>query len=381
MGATAGPNEEIKWLTNYLSSLYRKEINQKPPKFDNNGSMQSHIQAMEKYMALVRIDDDLGKICILLESINQSAKDELMFEINYEANASSYDWHVNKLNELFPLKENTTTNLAELYELKQRNLSFNEFATQIKSEILRRSAFIKKDNFQSLALDIFLTGFNDKNLSLAVRAQKPTTLKEALVHVKTLKVKKNEENIPSLAFVSKNQDNNNEINDLKKQVAYLTQIVLSLRSSITSLSFKNNSSFTDRHHTPRSPYKKKECSFCNMSGHTIDECFKKGKRTFTNEKVCFICHKKGHIARVCNEKRVNQINWNTSSCIEGKESDSIPDNMTFLSNTSSEKEYRPVIYTISFTQQHKAHKKTDETEKRANILWPKDISSRHFKRL
>ena len=48
--------------------------------------MQSHIQAMEKYMALVRIDDDLDKICILLESINQSAKDKLMFEINYAAN-------------------------------------------------------------------------------------------------------------------------------------------------------------------------------------------------------------------------------------------------------------------------------------------------------
>ena len=83
-------------------------------------------------------------------------------------------------------------------------MSFNEFATQIKSEILRPSAFIKKDN-----------------LSLAVRAQKPTTLKEALVHVKTLKVKKNEENISSLAFVSKNQDNNNEINDLKKQLLKL----------------------------------------------------------------------------------------------------------------------------------------------------------------
>ena len=92
--------------------------------------------------------------------------------------------------------------MAELYELKQRNLSFNEFATQIKSEILRRSAFNKKDNFQSLALDIFLTGFNDKNLSLAVRAQKPTTLKEALVHAKTLKVKKNEKLFPlSLLFL------------------------------------------------------------------------------------------------------------------------------------------------------------------------------------
>ena len=104
-----------------------------------------------------------------------------------------------------------------------------------------------------------------------------------------------------------------------------------------------------------------------MSGHTIDECFKKSKRTFTNEKVCFICHKKGHIARVCNEKRVNQINWNTNSCIEEKESGSIPDNMTFLSNTSSEKEYQPVINTISFTQQHKAHKKQTKQRKERKV--------------
>ena len=81
-------------------------------------------------------------------------------------------------------------------------MSFNEFAKIIKSESLRRSAFIKKDNFQSLALDIFLTGFNNKKLSLAVPAQKPTTLKWALIHVKTLKVKSNKEIFPlSLLFL------------------------------------------------------------------------------------------------------------------------------------------------------------------------------------
>ena len=61
--------------------------------------------------------------------------------------------------------------------------------------------------------------------------------------------------------------------------------------------------------------------------------------------ICFkqlTLSKNEHIATVCNEKRVNQINWNTGSCIEEKESGGIPDSMTFWSNTSSEKEYQPM---------------------------------------
>ena len=55
---------------------------------------------------------------------------------------------------------------------------------------------------------------------------------------------------------------------------------------------------------------------------------------------------------------------------------SIPDKETFLLNTSSEKEYWPVINTISFTHQHKAHKKNRRNREKSQYgpkAFPADI--------
>ena len=44
--------EQIKWLTNHLSSLYRKDITEKPTKFHRNISFSAHILSIEKYMKI-----------------------------------------------------------------------------------------------------------------------------------------------------------------------------------------------------------------------------------------------------------------------------------------------------------------------------------------
>ena len=92
----AQPNE-ITWLTNYFTSLYKKEIAQKPHFLTRNGNVDSHTESIEKYLKLINVTDELGKTCVLLDSLDESIKDELMFEEDYEVNLSSFAWHIKKL--------------------------------------------------------------------------------------------------------------------------------------------------------------------------------------------------------------------------------------------------------------------------------------------
>ena len=81
----AKPNE-INWLTNYFTSLYKKEIAQKLQLWTRNGNVDSHTESIEKYLKLINVTDELGKTCVLLDCGDQSIKDELMFEEDDEVN-------------------------------------------------------------------------------------------------------------------------------------------------------------------------------------------------------------------------------------------------------------------------------------------------------
>ena len=212
--------EQIKWLTNHLSSLYRKDITEKPTKFHRNISFSAHILSIEKYMKIVNVNDDLGKICILLESLEQPIKDELLFESDYESNASSYSWHVEKLKFLFPSKDNSTTQLTALFNLKQQGRSFQDLSTLIKSEIIMQSSLIGQTERQEIAVKMFLSGLN------AVKVQKPKTLQEAVKLLNAIKVRE----FSSLTCAANyKQSSESEMAELKKQIAFLTQLVLSMQ--------------------------------------------------------------------------------------------------------------------------------------------------------
>ena len=117
----------IKWLTDHLSALYKKNLLQKPSKYVRSSSMENHIDELNKYFKTVNLQDDLGKICILLESLDQSTKDELLFEDNYKANSSSYQWHTDTLCKLTLEKHSKTLDLSKLFKLRQNSTSFQEF--------------------------------------------------------------------------------------------------------------------------------------------------------------------------------------------------------------------------------------------------------------
>ena len=303
----AQPPNEMQWLTNYFTSLYRKDVMEKPTQFQRHSNIDEHIKKVEKYFENIKVVDDLGKVCILFDTLQNSIKDELIFESDYESNATNYSWHKNILKRLFPIKENVTTNLTELFDLKQGEQTFSEFACKIKSEVVRRMRNNTSESRQKIALEIFLSGLNDEKLIKALRAQNPTDLNEVLSLVKSINVV-NVNTSSNIAGVHKYDEKNSEINELKKQVTHLTQLVFSLRKSISEILGKNNNFPQNTYPNITNNRQYKFCSFCNMKNHTDLECFRKRKTNISNEIQCYNCNKRGHISRACpNRKRFNVI--------------------------------------------------------------------------
>ena len=47
----AQPPKEVQFLTNYFTSLYRKEIMEKPNQFEHHMNMIQHLEAVDKQVA------------------------------------------------------------------------------------------------------------------------------------------------------------------------------------------------------------------------------------------------------------------------------------------------------------------------------------------
>ena len=157
-------------------------------------------------------------------------------------------------------------------------------------------------------MEIFLSGLNDEKLIKALRAQNPTDLNEVISLVKSINFL-NVNTSSNIAGVHKYDEKNSEINELKK---HLTQLVFSLRKSVSEILGKNNNFPQKTYPDITNNRQYKFCSFCNMKNHSDIECFRKRKTNISNEIQCYNCNKRGHISRACpKRKRFNVIPWIT----------------------------------------------------------------------
>ena len=120
------------------------------------------------------------------------------------------------------------------------SLNFSEYALKVKSEILSCENYIPKINQQEVALKVFIEGLNDKNVSNAIKLQNPKSINEALNSVKHIKAQQLQIDDANINFMRKDKFQVSEIDELKKQVAYLTQLVISFPRKLSSSVDRNN---------------------------------------------------------------------------------------------------------------------------------------------
>lgn len=295
-------------LLQFISSLYKKDMVQKPSLFyATSGNITSHIKSVEKYLKSVNIVDNMGKITVLLETLEQKVKNALIFESDYDANAEDFKWLKEKLIILFPSKENQTTALLDLFEVKQNGREISEFILDIKNNVALNQT-IPKTRYDKVSLDIFLRGLDDRKLSQAVLLQEPKTLSSAVDIVMSVKKKSVEVN-----QIHQSADLSEQVKELQKQVAYLTQLVLAIKSQSQSRTPKEIPRVPEKRDFERNNTRFQRNNFSHNqrsqnNNFNKDNSWQEVRRksNFNNRK-CFKCGSFNHIQRNCNRNR--QLNY------------------------------------------------------------------------
>lgn len=320
LGAQPSDSENTQILLNFISSLYKKDIIQKPSTFSSaNGNIKKHLKEVEKYFKSVNISDNIGKVTILLETLDQREKNAIIFEPDYDSNSENYEWLKSKLLSLFPSKENQTSIISNLLNTKQNGKSIKEFILDIKNA-LAESSGIDKGDYSKIGLQIMYKGMDDKNLSKAIFLQSPTSLNEAEKLISSV-VKSEEIKVNALrtdSSISK------QIEDLQKQVAYLTQMILAIKSQSRHQSqryeqvFKRKGFNTPQYNLNNKPFQNfKSNNFKNynnsnfhldrknlkINSDKVNEWQEvpKKSRNFgqSNNRRCYVCGSFNHLQQSC----------------------------------------------------------------------------------
>ena len=366
-GAVTQSNE-TQLLLNFISSLYRKDTLQKPSTFYlNNGDIKQHLQSVENYLKSIGIKDDLGRITILLETLEQRVRNSIIFEYDYDENSTNYSWLKEKLIKMYAKKTNSTYSMIELLNLKQDGQTLQEFMVEIKSTLALNESIEKQDK-SKLALHIFLKGLNDKKVAKAVQLQNPGNIDKAFSLAISVKEKE-----AAAVNQLKNIDTHNlgcseEIKQLQKQVAYLTQLVLALKSSQSK--DQSNRNINRSYNKPgfrQTTYRKNYDNKVDNPSYNARQPLRNQENSWhrveykNSNRRCFRCNGVGHISRFCRQNPiVNQLNVsdNETEC-----NSFVPESYSDENDVHEEKYSVPKILCM----------KSPRSQQRKPVTYPKDI--------
>jgi len=341
--------DQNQQLITFISSLYKKDLIQRPKVFNStDDNVEDHIKSVENYLSSIAVRDNIGKITVLFETLEQRVKNAIIFESSYDANSSNYEWVKEKLIELFPKRVNQTSSFIDLLNLKQNGQSLDEFILEIKN-CLASNNFVEKSQREKVAVQILIKGLDNKQLAKAVNMQEPSSLKSARNLIQS--VKNSDSQIHQINNVRKEHSGNGlheEVRQLQKQVAYLTQMLLAIKSKF------NNDRVTNQNQTlyNRNNMVNRQQLPINRSKNLNEWQQVRYKH---NDRVrCFRCNKTGHIQRNCrSDTHVKQLHVTQYANQNKTDEYSDNDNQSYIESNESS---IPALRTIEKHMPHKPKK-------------------------
>ena len=295
-GGQAGDfdNSSVQLLVKHITSLYKKDCITKPSNFSEEKDIDGHLKEVDEYCNAIEIDESGTKCCILRETLPMKIRNQFLFEPDFKTKNSDYAWHSEKLKSIFPSSKNQVSEIVDIFSIKQNENDLKTFMREIKDAVVN-SQQINESDRQHIALDVFLAGLNDKNLSKAISIKKPKSIDEAFKIASTVRIKK-ENNIN---FVNCNESPvvNSTLVEIGKQLSNLTQLIMALMERFSKnnqeISTKRQGTFTRN----RNPYNNKSHGYYNRNEYNNKNSNDKyvQSRPANRNIKCFRCGRQGHV--------------------------------------------------------------------------------------
>ena len=112
-------DSSLQFIVGHFSSLFKKDCLQKPDIFNEENDVVKHITEVNNFCKKIGLEEEGAKCYILRETLPSKIRNQLLFEVDYKNKSSSYEWHKEKLIQLFPSHANNLVELVDNFSIKQ----------------------------------------------------------------------------------------------------------------------------------------------------------------------------------------------------------------------------------------------------------------------
>ena len=217
--ATLGAGEQLKLLENIIQKLLFRDVVAQPQQCSGPTEVKVHLERLQQYFNLAKINSNEQKIAILLNSITEDMRMELCCQLDYTAHEDDFDWIEQKLLSLFHPKESEITPMIKLYSIRQKpQQTLREFLSEIRIEGYKLLKSLNPEEREKHLVDAYKKGLRSKELKTALHSREIDTLEEVFQLIKKEKCPKDD--VYHTRQMNINEDVNiyNEVRDLKKDV-------------------------------------------------------------------------------------------------------------------------------------------------------------------
>jgi len=294
-----------------------------PKKFTKGHHFGHHMKMVKRFLSDTKAPEDYH-LAILINSLDDECQLELFANPRYNDEAS-FDQLSDLITELFDAKKGPLAKFIEILEQTQEpQETASEFLSRLRIFAFRLLGDSSIKQREECVLPAFLNGLRNRVIAKAVQAMNPEDAEEALKMTKEAENSKRTTQKelagdcfgitgrPNQGSFPKYEQNDGELEEVKRQLQFLNQQVTFLTSKLKHLErehkvpFRNRtyaevtrnnsgpkrfSGYQNNDQVRRAPVRATACWNCN-GNHLLRNC--------TKRITCNRCNMTGHIDRFCN---------------------------------------------------------------------------------